>query len=180
MREDKKEKDGEMSYEEEKEGNASLDEENKIGKLKEKLKECQKEKQEYLAGWQRAQADFINFKRRQEEQMGEWLKMFGEGLMRDILPVLDSLEAGIKNQGPGIKEQELGGLAGVRKQLLAILKKHGLEEMKSVGEKFDPERHEAVEEIKSEGKVGEVAEEMQKGYLLNGKILRVAKVRVNK
>ena len=136
--------------------------------------------EQYLASWQRAQADFINFKRRQEEQMGEWLKMFGEGLMRDILPVLDSLEAGIKNQGPGIKEQELGGLAGVRKQLLAILKKHGLEEMKSVGEKFDPERHEAVEEIKSEGKVGEVAEEMQKGYLLNGKILRVAKVRVNK
>jgi len=178
MEEDKKE--NEMSYEEEKDSGAPPDEESKLEKLKEKFKECQKEKQEYLAGWQRTQADFINFKRRQEEQTGEWLKIFGEGLMRDILPVLDSLESGIRNQKSEIKEQELTGLTGVKKQLLGVLKKHGLEEMSSLGEKFDPSRHEAVAEIESEGRSGEVAEEVQKGYLLNGKILRAAKVKVTK
>lgn len=173
MEEDKKE--SEMSYEEEKESGAPPDEESKIEKLKEKLKECQKEKQEYLAGWQRAQADFINYRRRQEEQMKEWSLMFGEGLLRDILPVLDSFESGIRN-----KESDGEGLKIVREQLMKILSKHGLAEMKTLGEKFDPEKHEAVEEIKGEGQAGEVAEEVQKGYLLNGKVIRAAKVKVTK
>lgn len=150
----------------------------KIKKLKEDLKQCQKEKQDYLTGWQREKADFINFKRRQEEQMGEWMKMFGEGLIKDILPVMDTLESGIKNQESGGKSAD--GLAGVKKQLLKILEKHGLEEIKSVGQKFDHNLHEAVEQIEADRQAGEIVEEVQKGYALNGKIIRVAKVKVCK
>jgi len=146
----------------------------KLKKLKEKLDQCQEEKQANLTGWQRSQADFINYRRRQEEQMGEWSKMFGEGLLKDILPALDTLDASIAHSG----ESE-NGLIGVRDQLMKILAKHGLVEMKSVGEKFNPEYHEAIEQVEG-GEEGIIAEEAQKGYLLNGKIIRIARVKVNK
>ena len=146
----------------------------KLKKVKEQLKQCQKEKAEYLTGWQREKADFINYKRRQEEQMNEWSRMFGEGLVRDILPVLDTLDASIKS-GQGDKD----GLVAMRQQLMKILGQHGLTEMESVGQKFSPERHEALEQV--EGKEpGMVTEEVLKGYLLNEKVIRVAKVKVSK
>jgi molecular chaperone GrpE len=141
----------------------------KIKKMKEKLAKCNEEKQEYLAGWQRAQADFINYRKRQEEQMAEWTKMAEAGLVADLLAVMDSLDSGVGN-----KEVDL-----VRKQLVEILKKHGLEEIKAVGEKFNPEFHEAVEQVESGGEEGIVMEEAQKGYLLNGRVIRVAKVKVS-
>jgi molecular chaperone GrpE len=140
----------------------------KIKKLKEKLEVCQKEKQEYLSGWQRAQADFVNYKRRQEEQMAEWSKMLGEGLIRDILPVLDSLE----------KAEDEGAVL-IKKQLLKILEKHGLERMASEGN-FDPNLHEAVEFENSEGEEGKILKTIQPGYLLNGKVIRPAKIKINK
>jgi len=148
----------------------------KIKKLKEELKQCQKEKVDNLAGWQRAQADFINYKRRQEEQMGEWAKMFGEGLIKDILPVLDTLDAGIKaSQG-----QEKDYLQKIKDQMVKNLAGHGLEEIKSEGALFDHNLHEAVEQVKSDEKSGIVTEEVQKGYILNGKVIRCAKVKVTK
>jgi len=173
MAEEKKEQD--INYEEENNESSAVDAKDKLKKLKEKLEQCQQEKQENLTGWQRAQADFINYRRRQEEQMGEWSKMFGEGLLRDILPVIDTLDASIAHNG---KAED--GLTGVREQLMKILSKHGLAEMKSVGEKFNPEYHEAIEQVEGKGEEGIVAEEAQKGYLLNGKVIRVAKVKVNK
>jgi len=147
----------------------------KIKKIKEKLEVCQKEKTEYLIGWQRARADFINYKRRQEEQLTEWSGMFGEGLIRDILPVLDTLDAAEKH-----KSESAGGLKLTRDQLMKILQKYGLEEIKSVGEKFNHNLHEAVEQVITEGLENAVVEEAQKGYLLNGKVIRHAKVKVSK
>ena len=73
------------------------------------------------------------------------------------------------------------GLKAVKDQLIKILSNHGLEEMKSAGEKFNPEFHEAVETVEAENKdEGAVVEEVQKGYLLNGKVIRTAKVKVTK
>lgn len=149
----------------------------KIKKIKEKLVKCSEEKQEYLAGWQRAQADFINYRKRQEEQVGEWLKMAESGLIADLLPVLDALEAAIRNHGGG---QDEGGAEAIKKQLEEILKNHGIEEIKAVGEKFNPEFHEAIEQVEVGGEEGIIAEEAQKGYLLNGKIIRTSKVKVSK
>ena len=162
---------GDVTYEKEDEGEGT-----DIQKLRQKLKECRLQKQDYLAGWQRTQADFINYRRRQEEQLAEWSKMLGEGLISDILPVLDSLAAAQKSQ------PENEGLVTLRNQLQAILKRHGLEEIKSVGEKFNPEWHEVVEyeEGDNSHKNEIVTEEIQKGYMLNGKVIRVAKVKVTK
>jgi len=156
----------------------------KLKKIKEQLKHCQQEKQEYLNGWQRSQADFINYKRRQEEQLAEWLQMAGEKIIREILPVLDTLDSFEKSHvghDEKIDKKHLAeGLAGVRKQLADILKKNGIEEIKSIGEKFNPELHEAMEQVKADAPAGTVVEEVQKGYLINGKVLRVAKVKVSK
>jgi len=173
MKDDKKE--SEISYEEEKDEGLTGDIKKKLEKLKEDLRQCQKEKQDNLAGWQRSQADFVNYRRRQEEQMGEWSKMFGEGLLRDILPVLDTLDASISNSQDGGD-----GFKMIRDQLMKILNQHGLAEMKTIGEKFDHNFHEAVETLELEEEGGQVVEEVQKGYLLNGKVLRPAKVKVSK
>jgi molecular chaperone GrpE len=165
----------------------------KIGKLNEKLKKCQEEKQEYLTGWQREKADFINFKRRYEEQAGEWLRISQASLIHDILPIVDAFEATKKNQESRIKpaspviasqlskNQESDGILAIGAQLAKILEKYGLEEIKAVGEKFNPEFHEAVESAETAGgEEGKIMEEMQKGYLLNGKVLRTSKVKVIK
>ena len=167
-------KNPDIEYEQESEESGEVDLAEKIKKLREKLKQCQKEKQDYLNGWQRCQADFINYKRRQEKQMAEWFKILGEGLIRDLLPLLDTLDASIKNSSDN------QGLLATREQLIKILKQHGLEEIKSVGEKFNPEWHEAVEQVESGGEKGVVVEEVQKGYMLDGKVIRAAKVKVAK
>jgi len=148
----------------------------KLEKLNKKLKECVEEKEKYLKGWQLSQADFINYRRRQEEQATEWSRMYEEGLIRDILPVLDSLDAAL------IVSPEDEGLKTLAGQLKSVLKKHGLQEIKAVGEKFNPQFHEVVEcEEEGEEHGGEtVSAEIQKGYLLNGKLLRAAKVRIRK
>ncbi len=142
-----------------------------IGKLKKKLKECQKEKEEYLTQAQRARADLINFRRRQEEALGELRKYGQENLIRELLPVLDSLRI-------GTKENE--GIRQIKEQLEIIFKKYGLKEIKAEGEKFNPEFHEAIERVKSKKEEGIIIEEVQKGYLLGEKVLRVSKVKVAK
>ena len=96
--------------------------------------------------------------------------------MRDILAVLDSLDAAIK------VDPENKGLKTLVNQLNSVLNKHGLEVMKTLGEKFNPEFYEVVEYEESDSKHGGeiVSCEIQKGYLLNGKLLRAAKVKTKK
>lgn len=154
--------------------------EQKIKKLKTKLKKCQQEKEEYLTGWQRSQADFINYKKKWEKKLSGWQEMVNQGFIAELLPALDSLGA-IKSKiedGPKF----IKGIDGIRKQLLEILKKQGLAEIKSIGQNFNPEFHEAVETVKPEKgeEGGMVVEEIQKGYLFNGRVIRTAKVRVVK
>ena len=153
----------------------------KLKKTKDKLKICEKERAEYLAGWQRAKADYINLQREHEQKIADYFKFANEGLILELLPVLDSFEAAIKNgKDEGIKQ--------LYNQLLSILKNNGLEEIKAVGEKFNPESHEAVEVVKSDKEEGTcpersrgvVVEEIQKGYKLHNKVIRPSKVKVGK
>ena len=147
-----------------------MDEKKKKG-LKEKLKQCQKEKEEYLTQAQRARADLINYRQRQEKALEE-LKTFGQAnVLKEILPVLDSLEMGSKDNE---------GIGQIKEQMKNVLDKYDLKEIKSVGEEFNPEFHEAVDQIKSKEKSGTVVEEVQKGYLLNNLVLRPSKVKVSK
>ena len=142
-----------------------------VKKLKNKLKECQKEKEEYLTQAQRARADLINFRQRQEQAQEELNKYGQENFIKELLPVLDSLKIGAK-ENEGVKQ--------IKEQLETVLKKYGLKEIKSLGEKFNPEFHEAIEQVESEKEEGTIVEEVQKGYLLGEKVLRVNKVKVAK
>ena len=153
----------------------------KLKKAKDQFKTCEKERAEYLAGWQRAKADYINLQREHEQKIADYFKFANEGLILELLPILDSFEAAIKNGGDK-------GIEQLYNQLLSILKNNGLEQIKALGEKFDPELHEAVETIQSakgEGTRPEpvewvVVEEIQKGYKLHGKIIRPSKVKIGK
>ena len=145
-----------------------------IENLKKQLEECQKLKDEYLAGWQRARADFLNYKKDEMERVGDVLKYACEGLILKMLPLLDNFEIALKNMPDE-------GFSQIRKQFQDFLNEQGVEEIKSVGEKFDPNLHEVVEEVEAKGKEsGIVFEETQKGYTINGRLLKPAKVKVSK
>ncbi len=146
------------------------------------LEKCEREKEEYLAGWQRSKADFLNYKREEMERVGEALKYAGREVILNILPALDSFELAEKNLPPETKNDEkIKGLLKIKEQIWAAMTKQGIEEIKSVGEKFNPELHEAIEEVEVEGQeAGIIVEELQKGYTINGKLLRAAKVKLVK
>ncbi len=142
-----------------------------LKKIKDKLKECQKEKEEYLTQAQRARADLINHKRRQEEMKDNLADSLEANIVRDFLPILDSLKAGAKKDK---------GIEQVLNQFQQELIKKGLEEIKSLGQKFNPEIHEAIEEIESKEEPGIIVEVVQDGYRINNLILRPSKVKISK
>ena len=154
----------------------------KIKKTKDKLHICEQERAEYLGGWQRAKADLINYKKEQEAKTSEIFKFANEGLIYEILPVLDSFELAMKHFENNHKNAEGLGKEEIKQiynQFKNILKSSGVEEIQVTGEKFNPEFHESVGEIEG-GEQGLIAEEIQKGYKLNGKVIRASKVKVGK
>lgn len=152
-----------------------------IEKLKEKLKECDAKKQEYLDSWQRAQADFINTRKRDEERNKELAKYANEDLILQLIPALDSFDMafGNKEAWEKVGKEWRTGVEYIYSQLVTILQNNGVAQIGLQEENFNPEVHEAIEEVpvdkKDEGKVIQV---IQKGYKFHGKIIRGAKVRV--
>jgi len=157
-----------------------------IAKLTEKLAECEKLKNEYLAGWQRARADFLNYKKEEMERISQLLKYANEEFILNLLPVLDNFELAEKNLSDELKNNEsVKGLLQIKQQLKDWLKKQGVEEIVAVGEIFNPSWHEVVGEVTetenlSNKQTGLIVEEIQKGYKINGRLLRPAKVKVVK
>ncbi len=148
--------------------------------LKNKLEECQKKRDEYLAGWQRARADFLNYKKEEMERIGEIVKFANIELILKILPVLDNFYEAEKKL-KSAETEDVKGLLQIRTQLEDFLKSQGVEEIKLLGKKFDPNFHEAVEQVEAKDKEsGTIIEEIQKGYTLQGKVIRPAKVKVAK
>ena len=151
------------------------------------LKECEKKRDEYLAGWQRARADFLNYKKEETDKISG-LAFFAQAeVILSILETLDTFDKAKMETGKILKKHPCPdlkrmreGFSEVRKQMECVLKKYNIEEIKVIGEKFDPELAEAIEEIESDADTGLVAEEVQKGYKIAGKVLRVAKVKVAK
>lgn len=136
---------------------------------------------EYLNGWKRAKADFINYKKRQEEAIVMFRKYAREDFIIELLPVLDYFNEAIKHMPENGNQLEwINGILAIKTRLEDFLKKYGIREISAVGEKFNPEFHEAVEVVESEKEQGTILEESRKGYILNEKIIRVAKVKVAK
>ena len=153
--------------------------ENDIKSLREALAREKEKAQRYLANWQRAEADFRNYKRREEEEKKDLIKMANSALVCDILPVLDAFDRAFKGVSPD--DEKWGWIEGFRqiqRMLLDVLGKHGLSEVKCVGEVFDPQVHEAV--AQGEGEEGLVVEEVRKGYWLRDRLLRAPQVVVGK
>jgi len=146
----------------------------RLKKVKEELRICRKEKEEYLAGWQRAKADFINYKKDEEKQREEFAKFAAKTVLYDCLGVLDSIDMALKHGGErGIKE--------IKNQFLEILRKNGITEINAEkGVKFNPEEHESIMEmeVETEDLDGVIIEELQKGYKLLNRVLRPSKVKV--
>jgi len=150
--------------------------------LKKKLEDCQKKKDEYLAGWQRARADFLNYKKEEMERIKEILKYGNENLISKILPILDNFEKAEKEIPDDKKNDKLlEGILQIKTQFQDFLKNQGIEEIKTTGEKFDPNFQEVVEEVEAKDKEsGTIIEETQKGYTIHGKVVRPAKVKISK
>lgn len=153
-----------------------------IEKLKKNLEETEKLKNEYLAGWQRARADLINYKKEEMERVGGLIELAKESFIFEFLPILDNFDIAEKSIPKEEKEnQNIKGLLQIKNQILEVLKRQGIEEIKSVGQKFDPRFHEVVGEVDTdEFETGTIVEEVQKGYKIKDRILRPAKVKVAK
>ncbi|MDD3399867.1 MAG: nucleotide exchange factor GrpE [Candidatus Pacebacteria bacterium] len=149
-------------------------------KHKKELEECQKQKDEYLAGWQRAKADLINYKKGEMERMGQIVRYASEELMCKILPILDNLERAEEVMPEEKKDDEyFKGFLQIKSQVRDLLKSFGVEEIEALGKKFDPNFHEVVGEAEG-GESGEIKEVLQKGYTLQEKVIRPAKVKIVK
>ncbi|MBU2539775.1 nucleotide exchange factor GrpE [Patescibacteria group bacterium] len=144
------------------------------------LKELEKQKNEYLEGWKRERADFLNYKREEMERIVGLMKYANEEIVLRLLPILDNFSVAEKNISEEAKKDEnIKGLLLINQQIKDFLKTQGVEEIKAVGIKFDPNFHEVVEEV--EGKEhGIITEEIQKGYLMQRKVIRPAKVKITK
>ncbi|MCK4918308.1 MAG: nucleotide exchange factor GrpE [Candidatus Pacebacteria bacterium] len=151
-------------------------------KLKEKLKLVTSEKQEYLDGWQRAKADLVNAKKEFGEQKTDLLKYANTDLILQIIPVLDSFEMALKNideLDESLKEWSQG-VQYIYSQLSSVLETNGVKQINPLNENFNPEFHVSIEGVKVDEKKFEniIVEVVQKGYTLNEKIIREAKVKV--
>ncbi|MFA6797144.1 MAG: nucleotide exchange factor GrpE [Candidatus Paceibacterota bacterium] len=162
--------DSDIVPEEETESSAFL-----IKKLKEKIKKLEAEKTEYMDGWQRERADFINYKKRVEGEKLEIIKYSNENLVSDIIPVLDSFDMAFANKEAWEKVDKNWrvGVEYIHTQLIKILGENGLKEMNPLGEKFDPKFHVAEEHIETddEKKDGVIVIVKKKGYMLNDRVV---------
>jgi molecular chaperone GrpE len=139
--------------------------------------DLQEQKEKYL----RLYAEFDNFKRRTAKERVEMIQTAGKEVIQGLLEVIDDMDRAEKqiNNSTDLKMIKEGVLLVFHK-LKASLQSKGLKEMDSIGKDFDPDIHEAITEIPSPGNEGKIIDQVEKGYYLNDKIIRFAKVVVGK
>ena len=143
--------------------------------LRQALDEEKQKAANYLANWQRAQADFINYKRRSEQEKGEISQFANASLMFNLLPILDDLERAFTSVPPNLVQLTwVDGIRLIERKLQASLEAQGLSPIKALEEPFDPKFHEAA--MHGKGKEGIVVEELQKGYKLHDRVIRPSMV----
>lgn len=126
---------------------------------------CKKQAEEYLNNWKRERADFVNYKKDEGKRMEEFVKFANESLILEFLDTIDNLCLAAKDlKNPGLDQ--------VIKKFEDLLKKYGVEKIK-VGDKFDPMYHEVVE-----GTEGERVEEIRAGYMMYGRVIRPARIKL--
>jgi len=153
-------------------------------KKKKKLTKTDKLKEECadnLSGWKRAQADYQNLLKESSLQKVDLIKNANQTLILELLPILDNFKMAFSQ----IPEEETDGawvvgFSHIKKQFEDLLISYGVEVIKTVGEQFNPEEHEAIESREEKDKIDDlILEERKAGYRLNGKVIQVANVIVN-
>jgi molecular chaperone GrpE len=153
-----------------------------IKKLREEIKKLQKEKEEYLTGWQRAKADYVNLQKDEEGKRKELRNFVTMGLMEDLLPALDSFDMAFVNKEAWEKVDKnwRNGIEHIHNQFTGALESYGISKINEVDIVFDHNLHEAIETIatddeKKDHTVGEIT---QSGYKIGDKVIRPARVKV--
>lgn len=155
--------------------------EERIEELQSQLDEQERAAAEAQDRYLRALADFDNYRKRQATEMADARRFANEGLIGDLLSVLDNFERAIgASETQANPDALVEGVRLIHRQLADVLKKAGLEPIESVGQPFDPTVHEAIMEVEpAEGQAPhEVAEELRRGYRLNGRVVRPSLVKV--
>lgn len=148
--------------------------------FKSELEKINKERDEYLDGWKRAKAEFINFKKEEAERLKEVARFSIEDVVRDMIIILDSFDLAIAALSKELDTPAGKGVYMIRSQFEDALKKRGLERIISpVGHPFDPVLHEAVAAVPSDEPAEVVIDEVERGYTLNGRVIRPARVVVS-
>lgn len=149
-----------------------------ISKILNALAEKNRLLEEHAERYVRLQADFDNFRRRTRQEKEELSVIVAQGIVLQLLPVLDNFERALASDS----DQEAGLRTGVEmiyRQFIQVFEKMGVETIPAVGMEFDPQVHDAVMSVEDAGQTdGVIAEELQKGYTLKGKVVRPSMVKV--
>ncbi|OIP95044.1 nucleotide exchange factor GrpE [Candidatus Wirthbacteria bacterium CG2_30_54_11] len=142
---------------------------------------AKKQAEEYLNSWKRSVADYQNFKKQQEAERKQWVAFANNEMLRELLPAMDDLDKAVREVGDEIRKTPwFDGLALIKKKMETSFESIGVTEIQAKGTKFDPSIHQAVLQDQVEGvEPGMVTEVMQKGFMLNGRLLRAAMVKVS-
>jgi molecular chaperone GrpE len=155
------------------------DPETMLKKLSEELEKAKAKSDDYLRRLQYLQADFENYRKRVEKEMADNRQFGNQRLLSELIVVNDELELALRKaeetkENPSIVE----GVGMVYKRLQGILSKEGVEKIRSIGSKFNPDLHDAALRVVSDEKDGTIVEEIRQGYTLRGKTLRPSIVKV--
>ncbi|MGB2866122.1 MAG: nucleotide exchange factor GrpE [Sedimentisphaerales bacterium] len=156
--------------------------ENELEEQHETIESLQKEKDELFAKLQRVSADYANFQKRVPKQITDTICYEKERIIKTLLPALDNFEHTLQNAHSAENVDVLvKGIRIIYDQLHDILKSHNVEQIEALGERFDPAMHQAMTQQSDPDKEeNTVLEEFQKGYRLNGRVIRPSMVIVNK
>ncbi|MGE5221026.1 MAG: nucleotide exchange factor GrpE [Omnitrophica WOR_2 bacterium] len=151
-----------------------------VEQLKNELKQSKAKSQEYLEGWQRALADFSNFRKRVDRDQAQTYQMAAGSIIKRYLEILDDLERALKNKpqsGEGAEWAQ--GIELIYHKFMGVLKAEGVQPMEVDGKFFDPNMHEAItQEDSPDHESGQVISVVHQGYMLGDRVLRPALVRV--
>ena len=157
-----------------------IDTEEKLSENEKTIQEKDNLSKEYLRHLERMQADFANYKKRQEIKQKEFIEFANAELLNNLLSVVDNLERALSSAADDKNAQAVkDGVNNTLKEFHNILNKEGVKPMQSIGHRFDPYQHEAVMKTETDKHSEDiVTEEFQKGYYLKSKVLRPAMVKV--
>jgi molecular chaperone GrpE len=160
----------------------SSEPQDKIKQLQKRLRQTEKEKQEYLSGWQRSKADYINAKKDYSESLASTAQFVKEGLLFELLPIIDSFDMAFANKKSweSADENWRRGVENIHSQLMSVLEANQMKPIMPLGEKFDPHIHTSVELVPVDDPKNDqiILEVIQKGYEISGKVARSPKVKV--